>query len=53
LKITILIVFNDFCKKSSFGGSRCPPPGGIRGKQIIYDYATKYTEVARSDSLKP
>jgi hypothetical protein len=54
LKITILIVFNDFCKKSSFGGSRCPPPGGIRGKQIIYDYTTKYTGVARSDPpLKP
>jgi hypothetical protein len=31
------------------GGSRCPPPGGIGGKLIIYDYTTKYTGVARSD----
>jgi hypothetical protein len=36
-------------KNPVLGGSRCPPPGGIGDKQIIYDYTTKYTGVARSD----
>jgi hypothetical protein len=43
--------FSDFCKKN-------PPVLGVPdalplvekgGKQIIYDYTTKYTRVARSD----
>jgi hypothetical protein len=39
-----------FVKQNTvLGGSRCPPPGGIGGKQIIYDYTTKYTGVALSD----
>jgi hypothetical protein len=39
-----------FVKKIQFWGV---PPGGIGGKQIIYDYTTKYTGVTRSDPLKP
>jgi hypothetical protein len=40
-----------FVRNQVLGGSRCPPPGVIGGKQIIYDYTTKYMGVARSDPI--
>jgi hypothetical protein len=50
VKITILIVFlMIFVKNPVLGGFQMHSPWWKRAKQIIYDYITKYTGVARSD----